>query len=110
VKAARDEERAVAEPQDFGKEDQEQQPAEQDGNAQVHQSGNAAGRWRRAPLAGGAECEPVEQRVERQQHQVVDDDRRCEPLEDLHRGRSGEAREPSRHRGRGDRHARGECE
>ena len=110
MKAARDQERAVAKPQDLGREDQEQQPAEQDGNAQVHQSGNAAGRRWGAPRAGGAERDPVEQRVERQQHQVVNDDRRSEPLDDLHRRRSGEAREPSRHPRRGDRHTRGERE
>ena len=46
MKAARDEERAVAETQDLGEEDQEQQPTEQEGNAQVHQPGNAAGRRR----------------------------------------------------------------
>jgi hypothetical protein len=110
VKAARDKERAVAEPQDLGEEDQEQQPAEQDGNAQIRQSRNPADwRWH-AARADGAKRDPVEQGVERQQHQVMNDDRRREPLEDLHRRRSGEAREPSRHRRRGDRHARSERE
>jgi hypothetical protein len=101
VKAARGEERGVAEAEDLGEEHEQQQPAEQRRNAHVGDRPDVPGADPNPGRAPRAERDPVKQRVQRQQHEVVRDDRDHEPGEDLHHRRSGEAVEPA-----GDRRAR----
>lgn len=109
MKVAGGEERRVAEPEDLGKEDQEQQRAEQHRNAHVGDPGL------RRPVAAlpagapGSERDPVKQRVQRQQHEVMGDDRTDEPRHDPHRGRPGEAVKPADNRGAGNHQAGDQC-
>ena len=96
------------EPEDHREEDEQQQAAEDRGDAEVRRWADEA-RDRRAPRMAGsgsrpAEGDPIEQRIQRQQDQVVDHDRCDEPLQ--HVGHLAGALEPAHHRGPGDREAR----
>ena len=110
MKAARREERRVAEAEDLGEEHEQQQPAEQARDAHVGDRPDVRVAASSLPGATRAERDPVKQRVQRQQHEVVRDDRDQEPREDLHHRRSREAVKPAGDRRPRDQQARGERE
>jgi hypothetical protein len=74
VQAAGDEERRVAEAQDLGEEHQEQQAAQQNRHADVSEPRGTPGRRVRSASVAGAQHDPVKQRVQRHQHEVVRED------------------------------------
>jgi hypothetical protein len=102
VKAARRKERPVAEAKHLGKENNEQQPAQQSRDADIYEARNPLG-WRTLPaLAEGTERNPIQQRIQRHRDEVMGHDRNDEPLHDLQRRGARERVEPAGDRSTGD--------